>query len=207
MRYAKTLALTLALFSVMTHATEEPSHAVIQADGKIELRQYDVMLVAEVQVDGSMGEASSKGFRALADFIFGNNASAEKIAMTAPVSRERSSKIDMTAPVTREQTGDDTWTVSFVMPEKWTIETLPRPNNPAVTIREEPGKLMATIQFSGLGRMESHLRNQQKLEAWIAQNGFVAIGQPLYAGYDAPWVLPFLRRNEVMIPVEKQTSG
>ena len=191
----------LGLTPMTASATEEPAHTVLVEDGKFQVRQYEPTIVAEVEVTGDMRRAGNSGFRPLADFIFGNNTARDEIAMTAPVTRVKSEKIEMTAPVTRVANGDDTWTVAFVMPSKWTMETLPRPNNPDVTLREVPGELIATIKFSGLGRERTQAKKQAELESWISSQGYEVIGSPRYAGYDAPWTPAPLRRNEVMIPV------
>ncbi|RBP49906.1 SOUL family heme-binding protein [Arenicella xantha] len=182
-------------------AVDEPPHTVVLKDHKFELRQYRAMLIAEVTVTGDMRRAGNSGFKPLADYIFGNNTSAEKMQMTAPVTRTESTKIAMTAPVTRVENDDKSWTVAFVMPVKWTKETLPQPNNPDISIREVPAELIASIRFSGRGSEVSHKKKQLELEQWIDQQGYVVAGEPRYAGYDAPWVLWPLRRNEVMIPV------
>jgi effector-binding domain-containing protein len=201
MRIIAMLGLILSISSLSANAAEEPPHIIIIKDAKFELRQYQPTLVAEVTITGDMRNASSSGFQPLADYIFGNNKPAKKIAMTSPVTRTGSIKIAMTAPVARVKQQDKNWVVAFTMPEKWTKETLPKPNNPDVTIREVPGELIATIRFSGRGGEADHENNQAKLESWITEQGYNVTGEPRYAAYDAPWVPGPLRRNEVMIPV------
>jgi len=203
MRFALLATIFLALAPMTAGATEEPPHKVLLKEDKFELRQYDPVIVAEVEVTGSMRRAGNSGFRPLADFIFGNNTTRAEIDMTAPVTRQKSEKIAMTAPVTRTQSEDDVWTVAFVMPSEFTMETLPMPNNPDVTIRNVPGELMATVRFSGNGSERTHMSKQVDLETWIEERGYVATGAPRYAGYDAPWTPAPFRRNEVMIPVAK----
>lgn len=203
MRAAVVMMLVVCLMPVAVGAVDEPPHQVVLSDGKLELRQYQPKLVAEVTVNGNMRSAGSRGFKSLAGYIFGDNQSAGKIQMTAPVSRSKSTKIAMTAPVSRIENDDTTWTIAFVMPKKWTLETLPKPNNPDVTIREVPSELVAAIRFSGRGSEASHKEKQGKLEKWISEQGYVATGPPSYAGYDAPWTPWPLRRNEVMISVAK----
>ena len=208
MRVFLLMLIVILIFPSPAVAVDEPPHQVVLKDGRFELRQYEPMLLAEVRVVGSMSRASNNGFRSLADFIFGNNKPAEKISMTAPVTRtpiadDASTNIAMTAPVTRVQNGDKRWTVAFVMPSKWTKESLPNPNNPDVMVREVPAQLIASIKFSGRGSEASYLKQQVKLDAWIAQQGYIVSGEPRYAGYDAPWVLWPFRRNEVMIAVTK----
>lgn len=201
MRFVLFVVLAIA-FSLSARATEEPPHQTLVKDGKFEVRQYEPTIVAEVEITGDMRRAGNSGFRPLADFIFGNNTSRSKIDMTAPVTRVKSEKIEMTAPVTRTLSDDDAWTVAFVMPSAWTLETLPVPNNPDVTIREVPGELMATVEFSGVGRERTFAQKQVSLESWLIEQGYEPAGAPRYAGYDAPWVPGPFRRNEVMIPVQ-----
>lgn len=200
------LGLVLSLFAGIAMAIEEPEYAIIEQSKPFELRAYKPKIVAEVQVTGSMDEASGKGFKLLANYIFGNNTARtggnEKIAMTAPVGMEpESEKISMTAPVSMEQSGGQ-WRVSFVMPSQYTMETLPRPNNQAVTLREIPETNYAVIRFSGLAGEDKIARKTAELIAWMEKKGLKPTGQPELARYNPPWTLPFLRRNEVMVTYE-----
>jgi len=200
-------AIAAAIFMpTAANAAQEPPHEVIASDGKIEIRQYKPQIVAEVTVTGDMQRAGNSGFRPLADFIFGNNTARQSIEMTAPVTRTPASeKIEMTAPVTRTETTGGDWVVAFVMPEEWTMKTLPQPNNPDVTIREVPGEMIAAIRFSGTGRESAHRKKQAELEAWLGTHGYVATGPARYAGYNPPWIPGPFRRNEVMIPVRPES--
>ena len=206
MRYALLIVAILSVLPMRAGATEEPPHQTLVKDGKYEIRQYEPTIVAEVEITGDMRRAGNSGFRPLADFIFGNNTARSKIDMTAPVTRVKSEKIAMTAPVTRTL-DDDVWTVAFVMPKKWTMDTLPVPNNSDVKIREVPGELMATVKFSGVGRETVFEQKQGALEAWLSEQGYEAIGAARYAGYDAPYVPGPFRRNEVMIPVVARSEN
>lgn len=184
-------------------ATEEPEYQVLDQEGDYELRLYEPMLIAETWVSGSMDQAGGRGFRLIADFIFGNNTSVagerKEIAMTAPVTMEpQSEEISMTAPVTMEQT-DGKWRVHFVMPSRYTYEMLPKPNNPQVKIREIPAKKYAVIQYSGFAGDEKTARKTAALLRWMQSKGLEPVGNPEMARYDPPWTLPFFRRNEVMI--------
>ena len=69
--------------------------------------------------------------------------------MTAPVTQQGSEKIAMTAPVTQQGDGN-TWRVRFIMPSSYTMETLPKPNNPTVELKEVPAKRYVVIRFAGL---------------------------------------------------------
>lgn len=198
--------LVLLLFSNITMATEEPKFELLEKDQSFELRMYEPKIHAEVIVTGNMREASSKGFRMIADFIFGNNVAisgqSEKISMTAPVLiQPRPEKISMTAPVVIEQSSAG-WRVNFVMPSQYTLATLPKPNNSLVKIKSVPAKKFAVIRFSGLVDEEKMSKKVSDLEQWINSKQLKVIGNAELARYNPPWTLPFLRRNEVLIEVE-----
>lgn len=197
------LGILVLFFTGSAMAIEEPKYTVIENSGEFELRAYSPKIVAETLVSGSMDKASSAGFRLIADYIFGNNTSRtgdnEKISMTAPVTMEPTSeKISMTAPVSMEQTGGQ-WRVHFVMPGQYTLETLPKPNNPLVTLREVPTSNYAVIRFSGFAGEDKVAKRAADLMTWLDSKGITPIGKPELARYNPPWTLPFLRRNEVMV--------
>ena len=207
MKYAAVLLsfFTLLLSAGKAMATEEPKYSLIEKDGAIEVRAYDSKLIAEVVLDGEMSDATSAGFRLLADYIFGNNTApsgkSEKISMTAPVTVEnRSEKIAMTAPVAiqSEQKG---WRVWFVMPSHFTLVTLPKPNNPLVVIKPIAAKRYAVVRFSGWVDDEKMQAKVKELSTWLAVKKLTSKGQPELARYNPPWTLPFLRRNEVMLEI------
>lgn len=186
-------------------AVEEPPHAVALKDGAFELRTYAPLVAAEVTVEGRRWEAANRGFRPLADYIFGANTPNETIAMTAPVAqrRERAGEtIAMTAPVTQAEAGDGRWVVRFVMPAGSALETLPRPENPAVRLIAEPAQQIAAVRFAGLAGDRQLAEKEAALRAWIAARGLTPMGPATYAYYNPPWTPPWWRRNEVMIPVE-----
>jgi len=187
---------------------EHPAYNVISSAENIEIRHYDPMIIAEVTVQGEQTEAIGNGFRLLADYIFGNNTAQQSIAMTAPVQQQttqqqKNEKIAMTAPVQQQASGDS-WTVSFVMPSNYSMETLPKPKNDAVNLKKIPSRHYAVIRFSGKNTDRNVFRHEQWLMEYIKDNQIQAKGTPKYAFYNPPWTLPFLRRNEVMIEIEPQ---
>jgi hypothetical protein len=207
MKYAAVLLsfFTLLLSAGKAMATEEPKYSLIEKDGAFEVRAYDSKLIAEVVLEGEMSDATSAGFRLLADYIFGNNTApsgkSEKISMTAPVTVEnRSEKIAMTAPVAiqSEQKG---WRVWFVMPSHFTLATLPKPNNPLVVIKPIAAKRYAVVRFSGWVDDDKMQAKLKELSTWLAVKKLTSKGQPELARYNPPWTLPFLRRNEVMLEI------
>jgi len=207
------LALSLGACSVVgIRTTPEPPYEVITADGDIEVRQYEPQLIAETfvkniehtmpQEDKEYRYSGNRGFRRLAGYIFGGNTSKEEIEMTAPVlQEERSEEIAMTAPVLQEERQDGWW-MAFVLPEGYTLESAPVPDDSSVTLRELPGKRVATLRYSGWNNPEKMARHEEALRAWLEAQGLRSVGGPLMASYDPPWTLPFMRRNEVQIEVE-----
>ena len=192
------------LISGAVMAIAEPEYTLIKKDDDYELRHYAPMIVAETMVSGSISDASNQGFRIIADFIFGNNSlqdgTSDKIAMTAPVTVEpKSEKIDMTAPVTIQQDSGQ-WRVHFVMPSSYSMDSLPKPNNPQVTIREIPARRYGVLRFSGFTGEKKVADKTGELLKWLDRKGISPIGQPELARYDNPWTtLPFFRRNEIMV--------
>jgi hypothetical protein len=183
-------------------ATEEPKYSVVEKEPPFEVRAYAPMIVAEVQVDGDLDGASGQGFRLIAAYIFGQNQVNEKIAMTAPVNLEgqtsQSAKIAMTAPVGIESKAGK-WTVSFVMPAEYTMESIPKPINPQVQLRQIPAVKKAVIGFTGFYNEQKVAEKTLELEQWMKARNLQPSGVPNFARYNPPWTLPFMRRNEVMI--------
>lgn len=194
------VVLGATLWGLIVSNVEQPKYKVVETDANIEVRDYPAMIVAEANVSGERDKAISEGFRTIADYIFGNNSSAQKVAMTAPVTQQGSEKIAMTAPVTQQGDGH-TWTVRFVMPSSYTMETLPKPKNPSVKLMQVAGKRFAVIRFSGLAGEDSLKRHTDELNKFVSVKNLKALSAPTYAFYNPPWTLPFLRRNEVMVEV------
>jgi hypothetical protein len=197
---AGVVVLAGALWGPIVSNVEQPKYKVVDSDQSIEIRDYAAMIVAEADVSGERDKAIGEGFRIIADYIFGNNLSSQKVAMTAPVTQQASEKIAMTAPVTQQGDGDS-WQVRFIMPASYTMKTLPKPKNPAVKLKEIEGKRFAVIRFSGLAGEDSLKRHTDQLTDSIRAKKLTAVSAPTYAFYNPPWTLPFLRRNEVMIEV------
>lgn len=194
-------------------AVEEPNYTTLLKNENFELRRYDAQLVAQTWVSGDQDTASRQGFKVLADYIFGNNktdkGSSSKIRMTAPVTMQpqaadnkarkgESSKIAMTAPVLMKQENNK-WRVQFVMPSQYTMQTLPKPNNPDITIVELPAQNYAVIKFSGLAGTKKVDAKTKELRTWMQSQKLVGKATPELARYNPPWTLPFMRRNEIMI--------
>lgn len=187
--------------AITAMATEEAPYRIVKTDDIFELREYAPQILAETLVDGDLEGAGNKAFKRLFRYISGANRSREKIAMTAPVAQEqKGEKISMTAPVSQQRV-QEKWAVSFMMPASYTLETLPVPDDPSVTLRQVPARRVASVRYSGFWSEEQYLLNKGKLEAWIRQNGLVIVGEPVWARYNPPFTPWFMRRNEILIPV------
>ena len=198
------LLIFFILISSSIMATDEPDFNLILKEDRFEIREYAPKIIAQIEVFGDFDQASSKGFKVLADYIFGNNKSKDgnsRIEMTAPVEMEPlPQKIDMTRPVLTEG-NDNTWIVSFIMPNEFTLETLPEPNDKNIKILSIPKEKYAVIVFSGLVRESSYLEKENLLIQFIEENKLKTSGEIKIARYNPPWTLPFFRRNELMIKV------
>lgn len=184
---------------------EQPAYTTVKKEDAFELRDYEPMIVAEVTHRGDRRQASSRSFRRLAAYIFGQDRpeGGEKIAMTSPVMQDRvdqDEKIAMTSPVMQDETETDVWRMRFVMPSKYTMDTLPTAPDD-ITLSEVPGRRVAAVTFSGYGSASDLDDMEGFLTAWIANQGLTPLGDFEYAFYDAPMVPGQMRRNEVMIEV------
>jgi hypothetical protein len=184
-------------------AVPEPTYAVTLREGDFEIRDYPPEIVAQVTVSGDQDAAANAGFRLLAGYIFGANTRRQSIAMTAPVvqSRDGGEKIPMTAPVT-QTVRDGAWTVRFIMPPQYTLDTLPTPKDSRVTLAAQPAARVAVVRFSGLAYEHDVQARTDELYAFIAAHHWRAIGPPTLARYNPPWTPWFMRRNEVMVPLD-----
>jgi effector-binding domain-containing protein len=186
-------------------ATEEPEFKLISEEGEFQIREYDPKIIAQVEVEGDFDEASSKGFKLLADYIFGNNlldGASKKISMTTPVEMSPlAENLLMTSSVMDDQVNNN-WSINFVMPQEFSLDTLPKPNNSQVNIIEVPKEKYAVIVFSGLVRESSYAEKAELLSSYLEENSFKQQGAIKIARYNPPWTLPFFRRNELMVRID-----
>lgn len=197
--------LLLILFGEPAMATEEPAFTVSMKEGALEVRSYPALVAAQVNVTGTRGEASNAGFKLLAGYIFGGNTRKQSIAMKSPVIQAPSSseKIAMTAPVIQTSMPGQSgaWTVRFIMPKAYTLDTLPTPNDAKVQLLALPPGRFAVVSFSGLAREDDVALHTTELNAFLARHALQAAGPPALARYNPPWTPWFMRRNEVLIAV------
>ncbi len=195
------------MFLIMTASCaladiESPKYKVLEKQGDFEIRQYEPYFVASTTYDRSKGETQRDAFMRLFEYISGKNAARSKIKMTAPVTD--SIKIPMTAPVT-DAPSNGLRKMEFMMPSILTKRQIPVPRDERVVIEKIPARLIATHQFSWFADKEKKQEKANELEVWIERQGLYNITkEAFYAGYDAPYVLPFLKRHEMLIVVEKK---
>ena len=183
---AAALPLT-ALLAACAPDREEPDYRVLQAEGDIELRAYPAVVVAQTAMPGDRELARDRSFGVLLEYISGRNAAGQKIAMTAPVLQHFDPRAD--------------WTLSFLMPRRWSLEMLPAPSDAAVALRSLGPMKVAAIRFSGAGTEEDFSAHRARLEGYLLGRNIPYIPQAIYAWYDPPWMPGFLRRQEVLLPV------
>ena len=187
-------------------ATEEVPYTVERTlESGVEIRRYGDTVIAETVIDaGTYADAGNEGFRRLAGYIFGGNQGKQKIAMTAPVAMapdDEGQRIAMTAPVAAERDSGGGWRIAFYMPAEYTLDMLPTPHDPRVTLRTVPGRRVAALRFSGRGTDQQFAEHTAELAQALSDAGIESVGASWTARYNAPWVLPLLRRNEAMIEV------
>ena len=184
-RYLRTVFILLVAMAMATQAIaiEEPVYQVEKAweAEQIEIRAYAPRVMAVTGMD----EDTDGGFRVLAGYIFGGNAEEEKIAMTAPVQQSMAGEKEM----------------AFMMPAEYALEDLPAPEDQRVSFREAPAYTAAVIQFSGWASAEKANEKWQQLRGFLIAEGIDITGEPTLNQYNPPWTLPFMRRNEVIVPV------
>ena len=177
------ISLVTSVMTTQAIAIEEPLYQVEKAweAEQIEIRAYAPRIMA---VTG-MSEDSDSGFRVLAGYIFGGNAEEQKIAMTAPVQQTMAGEKEM----------------AFMMPAEYALKDLPQPEDQRVSFREAPAYTAAVIQFSGWASAEKADENWQQLQRFLIAEGIDITGEPTLNQYNPPWTLPFMRRNEIIVPV------
>ncbi|RAV10662.1 heme-binding protein [Mycolicibacterium sp. GF69] len=183
--------------------TEEPHYLATKLTDRVEIRRYGPRVAAETTVSADEDRARNIGFRRLANYIFGGNHRDETIAMTAPVGQQSREKIAMTAPVVQAADGEHS-TIRFYMPSKWTLDTLPAPDDEKVRLVTVPGETVAVLRFSGDRSPRAITDRTRELSETLRVNEVEVVGAPQSWFYDPPWTLPFRRRNEIAIPVRAE---
>lgn len=170
----------------MSGKIEHYPYTVLKEFDDFEVRQYEAALFSTVQLNGSTYEESSgKGFRQLADYIFGDNEQGQKIAMTSPMAMEI----------------DSTTKMMFMVPSNYVESSLPKPNNKNIQFERREAKTMAAIRFGGWANDKKIEEHEQKLALALQIENITIKGKFMYFGYNPPYEI-INRRNEVVVEVE-----
>ena len=201
----------LCCITLNTMALEKPDYEILYEDGNIEYRLYEPYLVAqtEVSMDDNYNSASNEGFRRLFKYITGSNTSEVDIAMTAPVQMSMDGSgqtIDMTAPVQQIE-NKNFLQVAFMLPSKFDMKNAPIPTDDRVTIKQIPARIMAVIRYSGRWTEKNRSKYEYRLRENLELHAITAISQTETAAYNPPFTPPFMRRNEIMLEVERYPNS
>ena len=183
-----TIILLLCISLNKTMALETPKYALIVKEDGYEIREYQSMIIATTRVQSDYRNATSTGFRRIANYIFGGNSTGMNIEMTAPV-------------ISNVPDADDIYDIQFVMPSEHSLEDLPQPNNGYVSIKEVNLGKTAVLRFGGWATKERASYYKDKLSGLIAIKGYKPKGVFMVAQYNSPWVLPPFRKNEIIVPI------
>lgn len=210
MARTRTLATSLAATAFLSACSvfgirggyEQPAYEVLAEIGDgMEVRRYGARLAAGTQVEGGDPDAArNAAFRILAGYIFGGNRPKASIAMTSPVETQGSAKVAMTAPVATAA-GAGATRMRFFLPSELTLETAPEPTDARVRLEIVPSETVAVARYTWLWSVEAEQRAELRLRSALDASGWKAAGAPTTLLYDPPWTIPFLRRNEVVLPV------
>lgn len=202
------LAVVLIIWSIGTilvvNNLEEPSYSILETKKWYEIREYSSYIVAEVEIWWSQNQALNNWFRLLAGYIFWWNTKDESITMTAPVNNIQKNweEIAMTVPVSETITEKNTRIVQFSMPSKYTLETLPVPNNERVKLKKITWYKAAVLNYTWYATENKVEKMKNKL-VWYLNSESIEINWDIIsAQYNPPLSFPFLRRNEIIIPIK-----
>lgn len=185
------IATLLLIWGVFMTKTEHEKYDRLMQFDHIELRSYPAQIRAQVITTGSQADSIRAGFQILARFIFGENASQMRIAMTAPV---------------RQQRDKDGWLISFSMPRTFSLDQIPTPTNSSIQIVEDPPTHTLSITFSGRHSDKNIATHSKKLDAFLKSHAIKSTQPFITAFYNPPWTLPFLRRNEVIAKLSSKDA-
>jgi hypothetical protein len=169
--------------------TEQQKYRVVKRLANLEIREYEACVLMQVSVYGDFMRAGNIGFGPLVRFISGNNDAGQKIAMTAPV--------------IQESTSASQHLVSFVLPAGMNPHDVPRPADSNVEMIAVPAHFAAAKRFSGGWNEHRFAVEGEELLNAVKTAGLTTVGDIYWARFDPPWKPGFLKRNEVLIKIER----
>lgn len=169
---------------------EEPKYKVLKTDGNFEVRRYEKQLIAKITMHGmSFDYFREHAFEKLADYIFEGNV--------------KNKSIPMTSPVYQEETGAGVWSMSFILPKEYTLATAPQPKNSDIVLEVVEPYEVACVSYSGHNSMDKIKLHERELAAWLIDHSeYVPTGKYMITQYDAPFVIPFLKKNEIQVKLK-----
>ena len=190
----KVSIISFLLSMVVISGTETPNDKKIKKFKDFELRNYESIIVAITTVERDFSESNSIGFRRLANYIFGGNDKNIKIEMTAPVITSFNSFYENQKDI------------SFIMPKKHNLNSLPLSNKNNVSIKVKEVGLVAVIGFGGWATEERTNKYINKLKILILNEKLNISDEIIVAQYNSPWAIPPFRKNEILIPLDKKNN-
>ena len=185
---------------------EEPHYKVLKTDGDFEIRRYDQQLIAKITMHGmSFDYFREHAFLKLAEYIFEGNSKNKNISMTSPVMQEHGAgeQVTMTSPVYQEEIGVGIWTMSFILPKEYTLKSAPKPKDKDITLEMVEPYEVACTSYSGNNTIDKIKLHERQLAAWLVEHSeYVPTGKYMIAQYDAPFVIPFLKKNEIQVKLK-----
>ena len=169
--------------------TQQQVYERVNVYDGFEVRRYAPCVVAEVLMTGSFERAGNAGFGPLVSYISGRNQTGGKVAMTAPVIQEQIADSDLHR-------------VQFVMPAGSSMSSLPAPATQGLRLIEVPEQTAAVMRYSGRWSEAAYRQHVAELTERVQRAGLRVVGSARLARFDPPWKPGFLRRNEVVLPVE-----
>jgi len=180
------LVLTQSFSIMAANKTEEQKYTVILKEKDFEIRFYPSATVATINSSAkTYKELSGPGFNKLAGYIFGGNETNTSISMTTPVHMD---------------INDSVSSMSFVMPSSYTMENLPKPNNPDVLIQKTTEEYVAVVRFGGFASDKDNEFYSARLHNILEEKGITSYGHTRFLGYNPPFQLVD-RRNEIVVSV------
>ena len=175
---------------------EKPAYAVLEDIGDVEIRRYEQSLLAQITLPGTHDEALDAAFDRLARYIYGGNAEGENLEMTNPVYHRHELR---TQDASMRPQGD-AWTMAFFLANNMLPGEAPAPVDPAIELVTEPEHVVAVLRYTGNDSDEKREKYRVRLLEAVRGHARWAVDQDVYwAQYDAPFTLPFLKRNEAMV--------
>ncbi len=202
MGWVNTLFNVATGYQLARRTVEEARYDVLEEHPDFEVRRYAARVVAETPIAGRIEHGEREAFRRLFAYIDAKDRPGEPLARVNP-SLEGVDHIAMTTPVTEVRHGD-LRVMAFTMPANLSLDELPAPGDPAVTLRRVPPVVVAAMRFAGRADEAQLERRARTLATTVAMHGYRAVGAPVLAQYDPPWVIAPFRRNEVIVEVERR---